>query len=262
MPDSDSANPSLCIHYAMRELLLVLDAGLCVKAASKSFYTAFKIGPDQILGKHLAELGAGQWNDPALLKVLNELPRPDGEFDDFELQYDFPKLGPRTMLVSARRLADDPSQRGMILLSILDITRQKRIEAEAGVLLNRFRTTLASIGDAVIVTDPESHITFMNPTAEKLTGWSQADAMQRHLTDVFSIINEQSSRTVENPVDKAIRDGAIVGLANHTILIARNGTEWPIDDSAAPIMDANGNIVGVVLVFHDITNRRKAEHEL
>jgi PAS domain S-box-containing protein len=121
---------------------------------------------------------------------------------------------------------------------------------------------LASIGDAVIVTDPESRITFMNPTAEKLTGWSQSDAMQRHLTDVFNIVNEQSSRSVENPVVKAIRDGAIVGLANHTVLIARDGSEWPIDDSAAPILDAAGNIVGVVLVFHDISNRRAADHAL
>jgi PAS domain S-box-containing protein len=102
----------------------------------------------------------------------------------------------------------------------------------------------------------------MNPTAEKLTGWSQKDAMQQHLTDIFNIVNEQSSRAVESPVVKAIRDGAIVGLANHTVLIARDGTEWPIDDSAAPILDASGLVIGVVLVFHDITNRRKAEHEL
>jgi PAS domain S-box-containing protein len=122
---------------------------------------------------------------------------------------------------------------------------------------------LASIGDAVIVTDPESRITFMNPTAEKLTGWAQNDALQKRLTDVFNIVNEQSSKTVENPVTKAIREGAIVGLANHTVLIARDGTEWPIDDSAAPILDAQGHIFGVVLVFHDITNRRQGgEQEL
>ncbi|MEA2735892.1 MAG: hypothetical protein QOE14_2343 [Humisphaera sp.] len=145
---------------------------------------------------------------------------------------------------------------------IQDITEQARAEAELTDQRARFQTTLASIGDAVIVCDPESRITFMNATAEKLTGWAHPDALQKPLADVFNIINEQSSRAVESPVAKAIRDGAIVGLANHTVLIARDGTRWPIDDSAAPILDHDGGIVGVVLVFHDITNRRKAQHEL
>jgi PAS domain S-box-containing protein len=145
---------------------------------------------------------------------------------------------------------------------IQDITEQERAEAELSDQQARFRTTLASIGDAVIVTDPESRVTFMNATAEKLTGWEHKDALQKPLADVFNIVDEQSSRKVQNPVTKAIRDGVIVGLANHTILIARDGTERPIDDSAAPILDAAGRVVGVVLVFHDITNRRQAEHEL
>jgi PAS domain S-box-containing protein len=262
MPNSKLNAQSECISHAVREQLLMLDAHLRVTAASKSFYVAFKVGPDQTLGKELADLGNGQWNIPALLTLLNELPTTDGEFDDLEMEHDFPQLGRRTMLVSARRLSSDDPQSGMILLSIHDHTGQKRTEAEAGELLTQFRTTLASIGDAVIVTDPQSRITFMNSTAERLTGWVQKDASQRNLTDIFNIVNEQSCKTVESPVAKAIRDGAIVGLANHTILIARDGTQWPIDDSAAPIRDAAGRIVGVVLVFHDITNRRKAEHQL
>jgi PAS domain S-box-containing protein len=250
------------MRYAVREQLLMIDANLCVTAASKSFYSAFKVERDQTIGKKLTDLGNGQWNSPALLTLLNELPKIDGEFDDMEVEHDFPVLGRKTMLVSARRLSGRDSQSGLILLSIRDTTGQKRFELEAGELVIRFRTTLASIGDAVIVTDPESRITFMNPTAERLTGWAQNDALQKHLTDIFNIVNEQSSRSVENPVQKAIRDGAIVGLANHTVLIARDGTEWPIDDSAAPIFDAQGQISGVVLVFHDVSNRRKAEHEL
>jgi PAS domain S-box-containing protein len=262
MPDSELNHPSECISHAVREQLLVLDADLRVKAASKSFYTAFKVGSGQTLGIKLADLGNGQWNIPALMTLLNELPKLDGEFDDLEVKHDFPSLGRRSMLVSARRLSGDDAQSGMILLSIRDTTGQKRMEEEVGESATRFRTTLASIGDAVIVTDPDSRITFMNPTAERLTGWDQNDALQKQLTDIFNIVNEQSSRAVESPVTKAIRDGAIVGLANHTVLIARDGTEWPIDDSAAPIVDAAGRIVGVVLVFHDITNRRKAEHDL
>ncbi|MGD0462247.1 MAG: PAS domain S-box protein [Tepidisphaeraceae bacterium] len=262
MPSSQFNDPSECTSHAMREQLLLLDADLCVKAASKSFYAAFKLGPDQMLGRKLADLGNGQWNIPALLTLLNELPETDGEFDDLEVDHDFPALGRRTMLVRARRLSGEDAQSGMILLSICDITGHKRIEAEVGELLTRFRTTLASIGDAVIVTDPQTRITFMNPTAERLTGWSQNDALQKPLTDIFNIVNEQPSREVENPVVKAIREGAIVGLANHTVLIARDGTELPIDDSAAPILDVAGRVVGVVLVFHDISNRRTAELEL
>jgi PAS domain S-box-containing protein len=262
MSTSEPKDPSDCISHAVREQLLVLDADLRVRAASKSFYAAFKVGPDETLGKKLAELGNGQWNIPSLLTLLNELPKKNGEFDDLEIENDFPILGYRTKLVSARPLSTDEAQCGMIVLSILDITRQKRIEAEVSELLNRFRTTLSSIGDAVIVTDPEGRITFMNPTAERLTGWAQNEALQMYLADIFNIVSEQTARAVENPVTKAIRDGAIVGLANHTVLIARDGTEWPIDDSAAPICGVDGRVVGVVLVFHDVSIRRKVEHEL
>ncbi|MGA3066626.1 MAG: PAS domain S-box protein [Tepidisphaeraceae bacterium] len=262
MSNSQPKDPSDCIAHAVREQLLVLDADLRVRAASKSFYVAFKVGPDETLGKKLAELGNGQWNIPVLLTRLKELPNKNGEFDDLEIENDFPLVGHRTNLLSARPLSTDEAQRGMIVLSIWDITRQKQIEAEVGDSLNRFRTTLSSIGDAVIVTDPESRITFMNPTAERLTGWAQNEALQMHLADIFNIVSEQTAQAVENPVTKAIRDGAIVGLANHTILIARDGTKWPIDDSAAPIHGVDGGIVGVVLVFHDVSIGRKVEQEL
>jgi PAS domain S-box-containing protein len=262
MSKSVQSDPSDYVRHAVQEQLLVLDAEFCVKAASKSFYSTFKVGPDETLGRKLTNLGNGQWNIAALLTLLNGMPKPDGEFNDLEMNHDFPALGHRTKLMSARRLVGDGAESGLILLSIRDTTRQKPAETENSTLLARFRTTLASIGDAVIVTDPESRITFMNPTAEKLTGWAHDDALQRPLGDVFNIVNEHASRPVRNPVAMAIRDGAIVGLANHTVLIARDGTEWPIDDSAAPILDAAGLVVGVVLVFHDISNRRKAEHEL
>jgi PAS domain S-box-containing protein len=121
-----------------------------------------------------------------------------------------------------------------------------------------FRVTLASIGDAAIATDIEGRVTLLNHTAEQLTGWSQAEAVGQPLTVVFRIVNEFTRRPVENPVAEVLRRGAIVGLANHTILLARDGTERPIDDSAAPIRDEKG-IIGVVLVFRDITDRHRAE---
>ncbi len=122
-------------------------------------------------------------------------------------------------------------------------------------------TTLKSIGDAVIATDKEGHLTFMNPVAESLTGWQQEEAKGKPLQDVFNIINQETRKEVENPVAKVLRDGMVVGLANHTLLISRDGTEIPIDDSGAPIRDEKGEITGVVLVFRDVRERRAAEEE-
>lgn len=119
----------------------------------------------------------------------------------------------------------------------------------------RFRTTLYSIGDAVITTDKHGNITLMNPIAEQLTGWTEKEAMGIALEKVFVIINEHSRNKVESPVEKVLQSGSIVGLANHTLLVAKNGDEIPIADSGAPIENTDGEIVGVVLVFRDQTDQ-------
>jgi PAS domain S-box-containing protein len=122
------------------------------------------------------------------------------------------------------------------------------------------RITLASIGDAVISTDSEGRVTFMNGLAEKLTGWPQAEVVGRPLSEVFNVVNERTRRPVENPALRALREGTIVGLANHTVLIARDGTERPIDESAAPVRDESAAILGAVLVFCDVTKREWADN--
>ncbi len=123
----------------------------------------------------------------------------------------------------------------------------------------RLRITLASIGDAVISTDAQGNVTFLNAVAESLTGWKAEDAKGLPLAQVFHIVNEATRQQAENPVFKALQEGAIVGLANHTVLIAKDGTEWSIDDSAAPIRDMQGQILGSVLIFRDISERRQTE---
>lgn len=133
-----------------------------------------------------------------------------------------------------------------------DISAERREQERLGV-------TLSSIGDAVIATDERGRVVFMNAVAEHLTGWAHAEANGRPLLEIFPIVNETTRLAVRSPVDRVLEEGVTVGLANHTILIARDGVERPIDDSAAPIRDRSGALVGVVLVFRDVTERRAAE---
>jgi PAS domain S-box-containing protein len=121
------------------------------------------------------------------------------------------------------------------------------------------RTTLTSIGDAVIATDLDGFITLMNPVAEKLTEWKSEEAIGKALTEVFQIVNQETRKPVENPVEKVRRLNHVVGLANHTVLISKSGQDFAIDDSGAPIRDSSGKIVGIVLIFRDVTQQRALE---
>lgn len=120
-------------------------------------------------------------------------------------------------------------------------------------------TTLRAIGDGVISCDAGGSVVLMNPVAQELTGWTEQEALGRNLKEVFVIANETTRKPVEDPVDKVLRLGRIVGMANHTVLIRRDGSELFIDDSASPVHDEDGKLRGVVLVFRDVTKRRRAE---
>jgi PAS domain S-box-containing protein len=143
-----------------------------------------------------------------------------------------------------------------------EIFERKKAEDSLRESEERWATTLASIGDAVIATDVDGRISFMNNVAEELTGWTLPEASTKLVAEIFNIINEHTRYQVENPVTKVLREGMIVSLANHTILVRKDGTEVPIDDSGAPIRDASGKTVGVVLVFRDITERKEAVNKL
>ncbi len=145
-----------------------------------------------------------------------------------------------------------------------DISARKRAEIDLAAALERaeraqarWTTTLHSIGDAVIATDVEGRVTFMNAIAETLTGWTLAEGQGHVLREVFPIVNEETRTRVEDPVARVLREGTIVGLANHTVLVRRDGTDIPIDDSAAPIRDGASNLFGVVMVFRDVSAEKR-----
>lgn len=134
-----------------------------------------------------------------------------------------------------------------------------RKQAEVALFTEKQRAviTLESIGDGVITTDNDARVTYLNPIAEKMTGWTNLQALHKPLLEVFKIVNESTRKLVPNPVEIVLEHGEIYGLANHTLLISKNGTEYPIEDSAAPIRASDGKIMGVVLVFHDVSEARK-----
>ncbi|MGZ4972755.1 MAG: PAS domain-containing sensor histidine kinase, partial [Limisphaerales bacterium] len=168
--------------------------------------------------------------------------RKDGALVDVSLTIS-PILDPQGNIVGVSKISRD-------------ITAQKHANEMLRANEEKYRVTLSSIGDAVIATDSAGRVTFMNARAEQLTGWSQPEALNKPLPEVFDIVNELTRRKVENPVEKVLEAGEVVGLANHTVLRSQQGTEYAIDDSAAPIRDAMHRIMGVVLVFHDVTEAR------
>ena len=141
---------------------------------------------------------------------------------------------------------------GAMITALVEVLHAARRRAEANE--RWLSAVLSSIGDAVIATDGQGRVSFTNPVARSLTGWAEDEAKGKPLEDVFAIVSEEDRQPVEPPVARVIREGVVVGLANHTALIARDGTERPIADSAAPIKDHEDKIVGVVLVFRDVTD--------
>jgi PAS domain S-box-containing protein len=149
-----------------------------------------------------------------------------------------------------------------LVATVEALLRVRRAEREVRAQRELLHVTLSSIGDGVVATDLSGTITFINPVAQALTGWAEVEALGQPLTEVFRIVNEETGLPLEDPVAQVIRSGRLSALANHTLLVARDGTRRPVDDTAAPIRDEEGRFVGVVLVFRDVTERRRLEAEV
>ncbi|HBW36206.1 bifunctional diguanylate cyclase/phosphodiesterase [Desulfosporosinus sp. BICA1-9] len=150
----------------------------------------------------------------------------------------------------------------IIVSLIRDITKRKDVETEVWLAKERAQVTLESIGDAVITTDVQANVEYLNPVAEALTGWTNAEAVGLSLEQVFQIVNEETGKKVESPIIRCLQEGKVVGLANHIVLINKAGSRIAIEDSAAPIRDRSETIIGAVLVFHDVSYKRNLIKEL
>ena len=181
-------------------------------------------------------------------QLYAQMMRPDGELRE-------------VFIYGGAKLDHDGAVAGLFGV-VEDITDKNQREKQLRESEENLRITLNSIGDAVISTDTEGAIIRMNPVAENLCGWSTGEAKGKALTEVFHIVHAETGEKVENPVAKVLETGSIVGLANHTMLISREGTEYQIADSAAPIIDDNGHTTGVVLVFRDVTEEYQKDRQL
>jgi PAS domain S-box-containing protein len=231
----------------------------------------------EIIGKHFStfyppEVAARGWPAEELRRAV-----ADGRIEDegWRVRKDGSRFWANVVITALRdesgtlrgfgKVTRDVTERRAAEESARHLAREEaaRQAAEAGAEearreRERLRVTLASIGDAVIATDAEGRVTFLNPVAEGLTGWGAGEAVGQPLEHVFRIINERTRLAVENPVVRALRERAVVALANHTALVARSGAEVPVEDTAAPIWDTDGTITGVVMVFRDATAARRA----
>ena len=173
------------------------------------------------------------------------------------------KDGSMLVVVDNCRVVRDPSGRVCGFDGTLtDITERKKAETAVFQAKERAQVTLQSIGDAVITTDSEGRIDYMNPVAESLTGWENREAQAQLIGDVLTVVDEVTREGSENPVARCLREGQVLGLAEHTVMVNRRGQEIAIQDSAAPIRDRAGNLIGAVMVFHDVSKERRLHRAL
>ncbi len=225
---------------------------------SKEFYRLFDVKPAEI--EHFPQFVARLHPDDRerVERDVADALQQERPYDtDYRVKLG--NQGWRDINARGKVAVDTDGKPVRLLGTCLDITERKRIEIALRASETRLRTTLASIGDGVISSDAQGGVEMLNPVAEALTGWSNTEANGRAIAEVFHIVNEQTRAEVESPVAHVMRDGVIVGLANHTVLIGKDGIERPIADSGAPIRNEQGELTGVVLVFRDQTEERRAE---
>ncbi|MCX6996292.1 MAG: PAS domain S-box protein [Kiritimatiellaeota bacterium] len=214
--------------------------------------------PEDLVGRRLHDLIRYTEQEGAIRRRLQE----HGEIHGLLYHFQTLKGADRWVIHEAFMMRDPATGQQIVETLVKDVTALQQAERALSAEKERLLVTLRCIGDAVIVTDLHGRVTLMNPVAAEMTGWREAEALGQPLPEVFRIVNEQTRAPAANPVERVLATGSVVGLANHTVLIARDGKERPIADSSAPIRDPAGKLLGVVLVFQDATMQREAERVL
>ncbi len=245
----------------IREVLIVLDNRLRIVSANRSFYETFRTLPEKIEGRFVHELADQVWNIPEFLALLERILMHSFQHEGLELDHEFPALGRRVMLLNARWVYEERGETDRILLAMSDITERKRAEEAIAAEKERLAVTLWNIGEGVIVADVRGAIILMNRTAEQLTGWSAEGAIGREITEVYRTEDERSREPCGNPVAQILQRGSLRDRGRHRLLIARDQTERPLGETLAPVRDSRGDIIGVVIVFRDLTAERRIEED-
>jgi PAS domain S-box-containing protein len=265
--ESSNRNPGAPAGSSQAHLAAIIDSSddAIISKSLEGIITSWNKGAEKVFGYNAQEVIGSPISilvppergseEPDILARLRRGERID-HFETVRVRKDgrrihvsltiSPVLDERGQIIGASKIARD----------ITD-----RVEAQAQTLRERERlqVMLSSIGDGVIVADPQGFIEFLNPVAESLTGWSVGEAKGKPLDLVFCIVNEATRQRADNPATRSLREGVIVGLANHTVLIGRNGSEIAIDDTAAPVRDEAGNVSGAILVFRDVSGPRAVQ---
>jgi PAS domain S-box-containing protein len=257
---SDPARLQLLVDSVRDYAIFMLDAAGRVATWNTGAERIKGYRADEIIGEHFSRFYAPEdlerRKPEAELKVASQT----GRFEDEGWRVR--KDGSRFWASVVISRVTDPSGRLLGFAKVTcDLTGRQR-EEQLMAEKERLAVTLRSIGDAVIATDEAGRVTVFNGVAEQLTGWTPEEALGNPLPRFFNIVNEVTREPAESPVDRVLREGIVVGLANHTTLVARDGTERPIADSGAPIRDIHGRIAGVILVFRDQTAERSAQDAL
>jgi len=246
---------------AAPDAMVVVDPGTSVVALNREAERLFGWVEGEVLGQPLS-----WFIPPRFLHVL------DAQLTDDESRRTLPKLAPVSLFarrrdgsefpVEIRRSLLRPSSDALGLLTIRDLTESRRAQETLFRDKEQAFVTLASIADAVITTDAAGRITYVNPTAERVTGWRTTEALGQPLDTVLTLLSETTRQPIESPTAPCLRQGRAVDLPDGVLLLRRDGTEVAIGDSAAPLHDRNGATIGVVLVFHDVTEKRRIVRRL
>lgn len=260
--EDEQEKNALKLHYEYvvkyaNDIILLEDEGLNIVDANQRASQAYLYSLDELKRMHVSDLIDPEYRSGAI-KRLNNIDKENGYLVEAVHQRKDGSLFDAE--ISARIITVEGKK--FFHQIIRDITERKRNEKALMESEERFRTTLYSTGDAIITTNLEGKVQYVNKVAEELTGWTEAEASGKPVHEIFRVFSEETGEELENPVEKVLRWGMVSLLSNHTYLIHKDGKHISIGDSGAPIRDKNGKITGVVLVFRDLREERKLKKAL